>query len=160
MVGIMKMQQILNGEDTMTEINRKIALEYLNDRWGSYVTIYQGMSAQEQQAFMLRQGYATFADLMAHFTAWWELGMRVIEIKQRDPSYFYPEFDVDEFNAAAVAGAKDLTEAEVLQKFEETRLKFIDCVNHLSEENFRNPNIIRQLDIELVGHLEEHQIKK
>ena len=141
----------------MTDIDRKIALDYLNDHWGSYVKTYQWMTAEDQHEFMQRQGYATFANLMAHFTAWWELGMRVIEIKQRDPSYFYPEFDVDEFNAAAVAGAINLTEAEVLQKFEETRLKFIDCVNHLSEEDFHNPNIIRQLDIELVGHLQEHQ---
>ncbi len=107
---------------------------------------------------MQHQGYDTFADLMAHFTAWFELAMEVIEVKKRDPSYFFPDINVDEFNAAAVEKAKTLSEAQVLEKFEMIRLRFIDCVNRLSEEDLLNPNIIRQLEIDLVGHLAEHKI--
>lgn len=144
----------------MTEMDRKVALDSLADQWGTYVTTYQRMSPEEQAEFMQRQGYARFADLVAHFTAWWELAMQVNEVKQHDPSYFFPDINVDEFNANAVEKAKNLSEDQVLEQFEETRLKFIDCVNQLSDEDLLNPNIIRQLEIDLVGHLAEHALNK
>lgn len=144
----------------MVEITRTSVIELLTSDWGNYVEEYRKFSPAEQQEFLKRQGYARFADLIAHFTAWWELAMNVIAIKQQDPAYFFPDINVDEFNAAAVEGVKDLTEEQVLDKFEQTRLRFIECVKNLSDADFQNPNIIRQLEIDVFGHLGEHEIKK
>ncbi len=142
----------------MDKINRETALDYLTNQWGSYVSSFRALTPEVQAEFMQRQGYDTFADLVAHFTAWFELAMEVIAVKKRDPSYFFPDINVDEFNAAAVEKAKPFSEAQVLEQFEVARLRFIDCVNRLSEEDLLNPNIIRQLEIDLVGHLAEHKI--
>ena len=144
----------------MVEITRKSVIESLTTVWGNYVEEYRKLSPAEQQEFMKRQGYARLADLVAHFTAWWELAMNVIAIKQKDPAYFFPDINVDEFNAAAVEGAKDLSEEQVLNKFEQTRLRFVECVKNLSDVDLENPNIIRQLEIDVFGHLGEHAIKK
>ena len=144
----------------MVEITRKSVIESLTTVWGNYVEEYRKLSPAEQQEFMKRQGYARLADLVAHFTAWWELAMKVIAIKQQDSSYFFPDINVDEFNAAAVEGAKELTEEQVLEKFDQTRLSFVECVKNLSDADLENPNIIRQLEIDVFGHLGEHAIKK
>lgn len=133
-------------------------IRHLEKEWGTYVVRFQKLTQKEQQEFLEKQGYETLKDLVAHFTAWWEQGMDIIEIKKGDPNYFYPDIDVDEFNARAVAAAQGLSESEVLQRFESTRQQFIDCVNGLSNEDWRQPNILKQLDIEIFGHLQEHAL--
>ncbi len=144
----------------MSTIDRKTILRYLINKWGSYVNDYRALSAQDRLDFMNRQGYQHFADLLAHFVAWWELGMRSIDGYRSDPDFKPPAVDVNSFNAAAVAGIRDLSEEQVIRYFEETRERFIDLVNNLSDNDFTDTRITKQLEIELVGHLAEHAIKK
>ncbi len=144
----------------MPSIERQKVLHYLNDCWGNYINDCCALPADRQEEFQHRQGYLRLADLLAHFAAWWEVGMQVIETYRLDPDYQPPAVDVDAFNAAAVESARHLSEAQVIQLFESTRQKFVDLVLRLSDEDFRNPGITNQLQIELVNHLQEHAIKK
>ena len=63
-------------------------------------------------------------------------------------------------HAAAVAKAQDISEEQVVRCFEVNREKFIQLVNRLTDEDFKDPRITRQLEMELIGHLAEHAIKK
>lgn len=141
-------------------MNKREVVNKLEIEWPQMICSYKKLDPGQQALYLHNQGYARFADLVAHFTAWWELAMKVIAIKQQDPAYFFPDIDVDEFNARAVEGAKMLTEEQVLALFEQTRSKFIECVRNLSEGDLENPNIIKQLEIDVFGHLGEHEIKK
>lgn len=143
----------------MLIVDRQTILHYLTDNWGSYVTDYRSMTPQAQQQFLRRQGYRRFADLLSHCIAWWDSGMRVIETYRVDPDYESPPVDVDAFNAAAVAKAQDMSEEQVVRCFEVTRDKFFQLVNRLTDEDFKDAHIIRQLEMELIGHLAEHAIK-
>ena len=141
-------------------MNKRDIVNKLEVEWPQLIGSYKKLDPGQQALYLHNQGYARFADLVAHFTAWWELAMKVIAIKQKDPAYFFPDINVDEFNAAAVEDAKDLSEEQVLAVFEQTRIKFIECVRNLSEGDLENPNIIKQLEIDVFGHLGEHEIKK
>jgi len=139
-------------------LDRNLILEYLEQHWGKYNADFHEMSPEGKTEFLHRQGYRRFADLLVHFNAWWEVGMRVIETYRLDPDYQPPAVDVDAFNAAAVERVRELTEEQVVQLFEETRGIFIELVNRLSDDDFRNLKLAKQLEIELVNHLEEHAI--
>ena len=141
-------------------MEKRIFLDYLTDQWGTYVTTYMGMPLEDQVEFMQRQGYASFKDLIAHIIAWWDFAMQMIEVKKHDVDYFFPDINVDEFNAKAVEGAKDFSEEQVLQQFEQTRLKFIEYIQLLKDDQIKQPNIAKQLEIDLFGHLLEHAIKR
>jgi hypothetical protein len=143
----------------MTNPDRKTILETLNTHWSGYVRAFQALSAAEQSAFLDQQGYKRLADLLAHVTAWWKNGISSIETYRVDPAYRAPNVDVDAFNAAAVESVKDLSEAEVIRAFEEMRLKFVELVNSLTDLDFADKRITKQLNMELIGHYTEHQIK-
>jgi hypothetical protein len=142
----------------MPDPDKKKTLDYLINKWGTYGHAFQGLSADEKETFLKKQGYLRFADLLAHFTAWWEVGMRVIKRRKVDPTYQYPEVDVDAFNAVAVEEAKNTSEEAAVRSFESTRMKFIALVTGLTDNDFENERIAKQLNIELIGHFEEHQI--
>ncbi|HNR03197.1 MAG TPA: DinB family protein [Anaerolineaceae bacterium] len=144
----------------MPAIDRQMMMDYLTKKWRNYVAAYRSLSVGDQEKFLQRQGYRRLADLLAHVIAWWESGMRAIEIYRVDPAYEPPPVNVDAFNAAAVADAQDKSEEQVVRLFEETQKNFIELINSLSEDNFRDPRITRQLEMELVGHLAEHVIEK
>ena len=52
-----------------------------------------------------------------------------------------------------------VTEAEEIKVFEAARLKFIDAVKQLSDDDFKDERILTQIKWELVNHLEDHRIK-
>ncbi len=60
-------------------------LDTLQHGWGTYVERFQRLSSKEQAAFLTKQGYARFADLLAHVIAWWEEGKLGVENLLVDP---------------------------------------------------------------------------
>lgn len=131
----------------MEKPDRKKTLDILNNQWGKYVQAYQDLSEAEKSAFLAKQGYQRFADLLAHVAAWWKMGMKTIEIYKVNPEYDHPSVDVYIFNAKAVAKVQYLSEAKVMVNFEKMRKKFVDYITHqLSEADFENPKIQWQLN--------------
>ena len=47
--------------------------------------------------------------------------------------------------------------AEVRAEFDTVRAGFLEFVHNLSDADFANPKINRQLQIEVIDHLAEHQ---
>lgn len=141
----------------MTETNRDYFLDSLETGWGTYVERFRAMDPQAQAAVLQDQGYASLKDLLAHVIAWWQEGRLAIE-EVLEGSYSGRNYDVDEFNAQAVASVRDVPEDEMLRLFEEARLLLVDLVAGLPEEAFTNQEVVRHLEMEVSGHLEEHEL--
>jgi hypothetical protein len=65
--------------------------------------------------------------------------------------------DVDAFNLAAVTRVSGLSESEVLAEFHTVRETLVAFVKDLSGAELANPKINRQLVIEIIEHLHEHE---
>jgi hypothetical protein len=142
----------------MTILTRQEVLNILQRDWGTYVQRFRCLSLEAQSTFLVKQGYARFADLLAHIIAWWEVGYHAIEKYITDPEFRPIEYDVDAFNAKAVSKAGGLDEDDVIDSFEKMRSFLIDFVNALPGTSFENEKVVNQFKMELVGHLHEHKI--
>ena len=134
-------------------------LDLLAGDWADYVPRIQALPPATQAVFLKQQGYKRLADLLAHIVAWWEVGLQAIPRYQSDPTARLAEIYVDSFNARAVEQVRAVTEAEEIKVFEAARLKFIDAVKQLSDDDFKDERILTQIKWELVNHLEDHRIK-
>jgi hypothetical protein len=142
----------------MTTLTRQDVLNILQGDWGTYVQRYRRLSPGAQSAFLVKQGYARFADLLSHIVAWWEVGYKSIEKYFSDPEFQPVEYDVDAFNARAVVKTAGLDEDKVIESFEKMRSFLIDFVKKLPEAAFNNEKVVNQFNIELVGHYQDHNI--
>jgi hypothetical protein len=138
-------------------ITREQLLETLYTNWGTFVDRFQRLSPEAQARYLQQQGYARFADLLAHVIAWWREGLPAIPTMLNDPNYASPEHEVDLFNARAVASFRDLDEPAVAAIFENLREQWLALVSSLSPEAFQHHQIADRLHIEIIGHFAEHR---
>jgi hypothetical protein len=143
---------------SMTELTREQIASALQGGWGTYVERFERLSPEAQAAFLARQGYARLADLLGHVVAWWEEGQPAVAAMLDDPTFSSPDYDVDAFNARAVARFRSLDEPEVIRIFEAARQAWLALVARLPGDALRNERIASRLHIELIGHLAEHAI--
>jgi hypothetical protein len=142
----------------MTDLTRQQVLDTLEHEWGTYVERYRKLSPEAQQAFVARQGYERFADILAHVGAWWRDAISTIRVMVDKPDQQVPELDVDSYNARAVGRMLALDEAAVAQFFETIRTTFVELVTALPDSAFADPRISDQLYIEVIEHLDEHAL--
>ncbi len=135
-------------------VNIQIALGY----WGELPAQFQKLTPDQQERYLFVQGYPRFADLLAHIIAWWERGMILIAKYRTDASFLAPKVDVDDFNARAVASVRGTEEEEIITAFEEARHRFIKLIAELDDKETQDERIIRQIEMELIGHFKEHKI--
>jgi hypothetical protein len=144
----------------MIELTREQILDTLQHGWGTYVARFQRLSSKEQATFLKKQGYARFADLLAHVIAWWEEGKRGVKNLLADLDFNSPNYEVDAFNALAVQRFSQLDELTVIHSFESMRGALLNFVTSLPEEGFQNNKIVERLCIEVLDHLKEHEIQE
>ena len=142
----------------MTNFTRQEVLNILQGDWGTYVRRFRCLSPEAQAIFLEEQGYTRFGDLLSHLIAWWEVGYHAIQSYLADPDFQPREYDVNAFNAEAVAKAKGLDDDQMIESFEQMRSFLFDFVEALPESAFENQKVVKQFNIELVGHLSEHLI--
>jgi len=142
----------------MTTLTRQEVLNILQGDWAAYVQQFRHLSPEAQSTFLVKQGYAQFADLLSHIIAWWDVGCHSIEKYISDPRFRPIEYDVDAFNAKAVAKTAGLDEDTVIESFEKMRGFLIDFVKALPSNAFENEKVVNQFNMELVGHLRDHKI--
>lgn len=141
----------------MESTDRVTVLEYLKVKWPAFALDALALPEAQRAAWLHRQGYARLADLLAHVAAWWRLGMQVITHHRTDADYQHPPMDVDAFNLAEVTRVRGWSEAKVLADFNMARETLVAFVNGLSDAEIANPKINRQLYIEIIEHLHEHE---
>lgn len=142
----------------MTLLDREQILNTLQADWAAYVERYKSLPPDAQTAFLKAQGYRRFADLLSHIIAWWKVGYQAIEKYQVDPQFQGNVIDVDAFNADAVAKTGGMDEAQVIGSFEDMRNFLLEYVKALPDSAFENEKVVKQFNMELVGHLKEHSI--
>jgi uncharacterized protein (DUF1684 family) len=142
----------------MTELTREQVLTTLGNEWGTYISRFQAFTPEQQKEFLKRQGFARLADLLAHVIAWWTDGQERIKAYLTDPDLPGQEYDVDDFNAKAVAKYSATPEKEVIRLFEEKRAAWVTLVAALPADAFQNEKLRARLHIEVIGHLEEHAL--
>jgi hypothetical protein len=139
-------------------ITRDQILESLHADWGSFVERFHHLSSETQAVYLQQQGYARFADLLAHVIAWWQEGLAAIPIILSNPAYTPPEHDVDQFNAQAVERFHDRSEAAISTLFSDLRQQWIELVNGLPADAFQDEKIAWRLHVEIIGHYAEHNL--
>ena len=142
----------------MEKITREQFLDRLQHCWQPLVRRFQGLSAPEQNAFLAKQGYATLSALLAHIIAWWQDGAQVIAQLRADPSLTLREYDVDRFNARAVKKFSPLSEAALIQMYEQQRQVMVALVNSLSDAELDHRQINTRLYYEIIMHWNEHEL--
>jgi hypothetical protein len=133
---------------------RFLTADMLQREWAGCVARFQALPAEQQSAFLLRQGFPRFRDLAAHILAWWEEGIRVIQTASDDA--VRDAQDVDTFNADALAKYGKLTESEVFAAFETTRRTLINLADTLPDEVFHKANVQDWLRSDVMRHYFEH----
>jgi hypothetical protein len=139
-------------------ITREQLLESLHSDWGTFVDRFQRLSPEAQAAYLQQQGYARFADLLAHVIAWWQAGLSAIPAMLDDPDYTSPDHDVAAFNAQAVETFRSCAGSSVTTIFMDLYQKWLQLVNRLPDAAFQNNKIEARLHIELMGHFAEHHL--
>ncbi len=142
----------------MASITREQVLENIQNDWGAYVERFRGLSSQAQAAFLRKQGYARLGDLLAHVIAWWEACQRDVSARLADPAFKDPDYDIDAFNARAVERFSGQDEPAIVEAFEAQRAAMREFVAHLPEAAFQDQRIVDRLQIEFVGHLQDHAV--
>jgi hypothetical protein len=142
----------------MSNLSRKDILDTLQTGWGTYVQRFQKMSPAAQTAFLKQQGYARLADLLAHVVAWWEVGHHAIDNYLSNPAFVPPGYNVDSFNAEAVAGVSGVDEHTMIESFEKARISLIAYIRSLPDAAFENEKVVNQFNMDVIGHLQEHAL--
>jgi hypothetical protein len=140
----------------MTDVTQKEILEAVENGWGKYVEKVHSLPVNTQAEFIQRQGYARLSDLLGHVIAWWEVAIPRIPVLLADPDCPGQEFDVDRFNAEAVARFRDYDERTMIALFESTRKNLYNLIVNLPTDALRNPRVNERLYMETIGHLSEH----
>jgi len=142
----------------MTPLTRQELLNILQKDWAEYVQRFQSLSPETQSTFLEKQGYARFADLLSHIIAWWNVGYHAVERYLTDPGFQPRNYDVDAFNAEAVAKVEGIDESIVIESFEKMRSYLVEFVKTLPDTAFENEKVVNQFNMELIGHLSAHNI--
>jgi len=80
------------------------------------------------------------------------------KIMLEDPCYRPPENYGDEFKARAVAQLSGIDEPGVVWAFEAASQDLTGWIVKLPEKAFQDKRVIEWLHMDVLGHLEEHQI--
>jgi len=139
-----------------TDAPRFLIIDMLQREWGEYAAHFSALSAEQQAAFLGKQGFERFRDLLAHIIAWWEQGIAVIEASSSDNPCEVE--NVDAFNAQAVERFKPLEEGQVRARFEDTRLTLASLIDMLPDDVLRKPNVRSWLRADVIEHYYEHAI--
>lgn len=134
---------------------RYLLVDTLQREWESSLEAFNSMTPEQKQAYLAKQGYPRFRDLVAHIITWWETGIRVLGTgADEDPCEGQ---DVDAFNAAAIERFGKLDEAEVFASYERTRRVLLKLVGTVPDEILSKPNVQSWLRADVIDHYFEHR---
>ena len=139
-------------------ITKQRAIDYVELEWGAYVERFNRLSKDEQGKRVRQMGYESLRDMLAHILAWWEEGMGILLAVADDRPFERKKYDIDTFNAEAVAKYKSLDEPAVMSLFEQMRQKMSADLQSMDEAVFKNRRVKNWLHAVILGHAREHLI--
>jgi hypothetical protein len=135
---------------------RFLTLDMLQREWAECVPRFNALTAEQQTAFLEKEGYARFRDLAAHVIAGWQEGIRVLQSSSDED--VYGSQDGDAFNASAVERFGKLEEPEVFAEYENSRTTLMRLVETLPDEIYSKHNVQEWLRADVLAHYFEHAV--
>ena len=163
----MKIRRVHGWFDAVTLLHLKehgvsaprfLVLDMLQREWASYADNFHAMKEDEQKAFLAKQGFPRFRDLIAHIIGWWEEGIQIIDATAKNPAYRAPEKDTDSSNADLVELFGTLDEADVWKKYELTRAALIELVINVPDETYDHKEVQAYLRSDVIEHYFDHAL--
>jgi hypothetical protein len=145
-------------EADMAEFTLRDIMRELEEGWGEYVGQFNGLSPEAQTAFLEKQGYASFHDLIAHIVGWWEEGLWIITGILEEPGFTYEMRNTDEFNRELIEKYQTWDEVDLHLHFENVRKATLELAAELNEDALTNKHIRGWLFVNVIKHLEDHKI--
>ena len=142
----------------MTQFTLREVIHVLEGGWGVYVGQFNALSPEAQAAFLQKEGFETFHDLLAHIIGWWEEGLWVITGILDDPSFTWQERETDAFNRELVEKFRSWSDEDLLLHYENVREAMLHLVADLPENALDNKDIHGWLYADVIEHLEDHRI--
>ena len=142
----------------MAEFTLRDVMRVLEEGWGEYVGQFNALSAEAQAAFLKKEEFETFHDLLAHIIGWWEEGLRVITGILDEPGFIWDERDTDTFNRELVEKYRSWSHDDLLLHYENVREAMLDLAAELPEDALTNKDIHDWLYADVIEHLEDHRI--
>lgn len=142
----------------MPLIPREQFLQLLDNDWALFLQRAQQLSPADRRAYLQQQGYPSLTGLLGHVVAWWQDGSQVVQRMRQDPAVQNPDYDVDAFNAQAVARFESLSEAQMVEVYDRQRQSMLALIHSLSDSEINDERINTRLYYEIVYHLVEHPI--
>jgi hypothetical protein len=137
---------------------RFLILDMLQREWAAYAERFHALTAQEQKAFLEKQGFPRFRDLVAHIVAWWEEGIRLMEGVAKDPAHRMPDMDTDAFNALVVQMFGLLAEVDVWKRYEAGRAALIELAINLPDDTYGHREVQAWLRSDVIEHYFDHSL--
>ena len=147
---------INHAREHLVALSRFLALETLQNEWVTCIEDFEKI--EDKDAYLKKQGFENFRELLGHVTGWWEEGERIILGIMKDPNFKWQNHDTNAFNAELIVKYKKFSDAEVQKQFESKRQDMIKLVNDLPEDAFMNRDIENWLAADIVEHYDEHSI--
>ena len=142
----------------MAEFTLRQVMRVLEEGWGVYIKQYNALSPEVQRAFLKKEGFDSFHDLLGHIVGWWEEGLWIITGIIEDPSFTWQERDTDAFNLELIEKFRLWSEQDLLLHYENVREALLDLVAELPEDALTNKDIREWLESDVIEHLEDHRI--
>lgn len=147
---------IHHAREHLVALSRFLTLDTLEHEWAGYLEAFNRL--EDQQAFLTKQGFKSFHDLLAHVIGWWDEGERIITGILEDPGFTWEEKDADAYNMELVQKYKTMSEADVISLFESRRREYIKRVKALPQEALSNRDIEAWLAADVIAHFDDHAI--
>ena len=142
----------------MAEFTLRDVMRVLEEGWGEYIEQFNALSTEAQAAFLKKEEFETFHDLLAHIIGWWEEGLWIITGILDDPSFTWEEHDTDAFNRELVEKYRSWSQEDLLLHYENVRKAMHDLAADLPEGALANEDIHEWLYADVIEHLEDHRI--
>ena len=142
----------------MEEFTLRDVMRVLEEGWGEYIKQFDALSPEERAAFLEKEGFASFHNLLGHVIGWWEEGLWVITGILDDPSFTWKERDTNAFNLELIEKFRSWREEDLLLHYENVREALLNLVADLPENALNNRDIRDWLYADVIEHLEEHKI--
>jgi hypothetical protein len=148
-----------HAREHLVALSRFLALDTLENEWGTYVDDFNRLDDEKKKEFPGKQGVETFHDMLAHVIGWWDEGERIITGILIDPNFKWQDQNTDAFNLELTAKYKNNSDTEVLEEFESKRKNLLRLVKNLPDHAFANKDIEGWLAADVVGHFDEHSVQ-
>lgn len=142
----------------MAEFTLRDVMQVLQEGWGEYIEQFNALSPEAQVAFLQKEEFSTFHDLLAHIIGWWEEGLWVITGILDDPSFTWKERDTDAYNQELIEKFRSWREEDLLRHYENVREALLNLTADLPEDALKNDDIRDWLYADVIEHLEDHRI--